>query len=475
MRTACRIGSSIWRVIQVQAPFGPSIAALRRWFDQETRLFIKGHPASWQRQRRCDAHYLFGMPMHWMRDWPNPHGLFISEARGARLQCVDGHSYIDFCLGDTGAMFGHSPPVLAQVLALQGHQGLTSMLPSAHTDELGERLAQVFGLPMWQLALSASDANRFVLRWVRAISQRKLVLVFDGCYHGAVDETLVQLDDDGQVRDGASVLGSAHSQAATTRVVPFNDVDAVRRALSDHKVAAVLAEPALTNCGLVLPDPDFWTQVQDICRQTGTLLVLDETHTISTACGGWARAHALVPDFLVIGKAIAGGLPCAVYGFTREMAQRMRSTKEAAQEGHSGIGNTLSGNMLTVAALHASLAQLHTGPNYMNMLAGAERLSQGLRQRIGQAGLPWSVSRLGARLELQFLPRAPRNAAEVRGADAQALEPLLHLFMLNRGVLLTPFHCMMLVCPAIRQGDIDALLAVFDEFLQTLSALRDEH
>ena len=441
---------------------------LHAWMADEQALFAKHHVASAMLQKRCDRHYLFGMPMHWMQDWPNAHGLFIQSAENAQLKCVDHLSYADFCLGDTGAMFGHSPRAVAQVLAEQVHQGLTCMLPAQCAAEVGERLTEVFGLPMWQMALSASDANRFVLRWVRAITQRRVVLVFDGCYHGAVDDTLVDRLDSGEVVDRPSALGALHSHAATTRVVPFNDLAALQAALADGQVAAVLAEPALTNCGLVLPQADFWPQAQALCQRYGSLLIMDETHTVSTALGGWSRQQGLVPDLLVVGKAVAAGLPCAVYGFSHELAQRMVQAKQEAAPGHSGIGTTLSGNMLALTVLLASLTHLHTEASYAAMQAGADRLASGLRQRIQAAGRAWTVTQLGARLELQFIPQAPHNATDVRASDTDFLQSLLHLFMLNRGVVLTPFHCMMLVSPVTRFAQIDQLLACFDSFLAQL-------
>lgn len=444
-------------------------AKLQAWLVQEQRLFVHQHPQSAQLQTRSNPHYLFGVPMHWMRDWPIPHGLFVQQAQGAELRCVDGHVYADFCLGDTGALFGHSPNEVAQAMADQAARGWTCMLPSQLAVDVGEGLSHVFGLPQWQLALSASDANRFVLRWVRAITGRTVVLVFDGCYHGAVDDSLVDRLDDGRVVDRPSILGQVHSHALTTRVVPFNDLPALAAALADHQVAAVLAEPALTNCGLVLPDPDFWRQAQSLCQRHQTLLVLDETHTLSTACGGWAQQQGLVPDMLVIGKAVAAGLPCAVYGFSDAVAQRMVQAKQQAPEGHSGIGTTLSANMLTMAVLKASLQSLHTPQTYALMLKGAERLEQGLLDGLQRFEQAWTVSRLGARMELQFVATAPRQATQARAAEHPLLQSLLHVFMLNRGMVLTPFHCMMLVSPMTSSAQIDHLLAVFEQFLEMLT------
>jgi glutamate-1-semialdehyde 2,1-aminomutase len=438
----------------------------------ERERFIASHPRSMALARDAQQHYLFGVPLHWMRDWPSPATLFVAQAQGATLTCADGVGYADFCLGDTGAMFGHSPPALAHAIGEQAARGLTCMLPATNAAVVGGLLSKTFGLPMWQMALSASDANRFVLRWARAITARPQLLVFDGCYHGAVDDTLVDMDPlTGGTLPRASVLGQVHNHAAFTRVVPFNDLPALETALKQGDVACLLAEPALTNFGLVPPNTGFWEQARALCREHGALFVCDETHTISTALGGYARAHRLDPDFMVVGKAVAGGLPCAVYGFTHDMAERMVQAKNAAPEGHSGIGTTLAGNALTLAALQASLEHLHTAANYAQMLDLASVLEQGLRDRTAASGRPWTLTRLGARMELQFMSHTPRNAQDVRDHAQSELEAFTHLFMLNRGVLLTPFHSMMLVSPATTHGDVTRLLAVFDELLAALRAL----
>jgi glutamate-1-semialdehyde 2,1-aminomutase len=435
----------------------------------EQQRFIDTHPQSIALAQHNQGHYLFGVPLHWMRDWPSPATLFVQHAQGCQLTCVDGHTYSDFCLGDTGAMFGHSPAPVAQAIATQAQQGLTYMLPSSLSTEVGALLQQRFGLPLWQLALSASDANRFVIKWARAITQRPMLLVFDGCYHGAVDDTLVDLNPrTGHTEPRLSTLGSVHNHASYTRVVPFNNLSALEHALQDQQVALLLAEPALTNFGLVPPNTDFWQQAQALCTRYGTLLALDETHTLSSGVGGYTHQHALQPDFWVAGKAVAGGLPCAVYGFTHAIGQRMQETKQKAPEGHSGIGTTLSGNALTMAALHAALTQLHTPPIYAQMQDTADALETGLCNRIQQHALPWTVTRLGARMELQFMPESPQNADDVRHGFQPQLETLMHLFMLNRGIVLTPFHSMMLCSPATQQHHVEQLLHIWDEWIKTL-------
>lgn len=433
----------------------------------EVQRFRRLHPRSLESAARAAPHYLYGQPMHWMRDWPTPTPLVVDHARGARLVCVDGHAYADFCLGDTGAMYGHSPAPVARAIAAQATRGLTAMLPGALAAAVGERLTACFGLPRWQLTLSASDANRFLIRWARAATGRPRILVFDGCYHGTVDDTLVDLGADGRTVTRPSLLGQVHDLAAGTVVVPFNALDAVRTALARGDVAAVLTEPALTNCGLV-PQPGFLEGLQQACRETGTLFLLDETHTLSTGYGGYARVHGLQPDAVVVGKAIAGGVPCAVYGFSEALARRMTAAKDAAPEGHSGIGTTLSASLLALAALHASLNELITPAAHEHMDLQAAALADALQSRLDRGGRGWCVSRLGARLELQFRPTAPCNAYEARVAMSPTLERSLHLFMLNRGVLLTPFHNMMLISPQTEPADVAQLLDAFDGFLRVI-------
>jgi glutamate-1-semialdehyde 2,1-aminomutase len=445
-------------------------AALQALQQREVQQYIDTHPASMRLAQQAAPHYLFGVPMHWMRDWPTPAPLHVQHAIGNSITCADGHEYIDFCLGDTGAMFGHSPKPIADALARQASAGLTTMLPSVIAAEVGALLQDVFGLPRWQLTLSASDANRFVLRWARAITGRRKVLVFDGCYHGTVDDTLVDRGADGRTLTRASLLGQVHDLSLGSVVVPFNDTDAVQRALAGGDIACVLTEPALTNCGLVLPQPGFLQHIQQTCRATGTLLVLDETHTISAGRGGYAQVHGLKPDVIVVGKALAGGLPCAAYGFTADVAGRMQAAKAAAPEGHSGIGTTLSANLLAFAALKASLSSLMTVPVYAAMLETAARLQQALQAVLGQAGTPWSVSRLGTRMELQFCSAPPQDAQQARAAMDDDVERSLHLYLLNRGILVTPFHNMLLVCPDTTYSDIAALAQALAAFTHEVRA-----
>ena len=431
---------------------------------RERASYIARNPESARLASQAQQHLLFGVPMHWMNDWSTPFALTVSEASGARFRDVDGHDYVDFCLGDTGAMFGHAPTAVAQAIARQATRGYTAMLPSEDAAPVAAELARRFGLPYWQFALSASDANRFVLRWLRAATARDKVLVFNGCYHGTVDDVFVDLVD-GVPTQRDSLLGQVHTLTDHTVVVEFNDLPALEAALARGDIACVLAEPVMTNIGMVLPEPGYWEAAQRIIKHHGALLVIDETHTISSGPGGYAREHGMLPDALVVGKPIGGGVPCAVYGFTEELARKVEQAKHGAPPGHSGVGTTLSANMFAMAAMRANLEQVMTEAAYQGMFGLAARLEEGLRDVIERHRLPWCVTRVGARTEFQFASSAPRNGTEAQAILDGELEQIIHLYLLNRGLLITPFHNMLLVCPATADGDVARLLTAFDECL----------
>ena len=450
-----------------QADF--SSAQIARFFAAESQRFRAAHPRCAALHAQAQRHFLFGVPMHWMADTPAPFPLFVDAAQGARLVDADGHEIIDFCLGDTGAMFGHSPAPIARTLAEFGAQGATTMLPSAVALEVAALLEARFGLPMWQFTATASDANRFLLRWARAITGRPCILVFHGCYHGTVDDTFIDLAEGGGTRMRASLVGQVHDLTPTTRVVEFNDSAALEAALAPGDVACVLTEPVLTNVGMVLPEPGFLQTLRTLTRRHGTLLAFDETHTISCGPGGYTRADGLPdPDMLVLGKPIAGGTPGAAYGFSAEVGARMQAVKAAAAPGHSGIGTTLSAGLLTLRLMRTMLAEVMDEPAYARMFTTATRVAEGLQAQIAARALPWSVTRIGARCEVQFRPTPPRNGSEAHAAFRGDLEAALQLALLNRGVLLTPFHNMVLACPAHTAQDADALVAAFADALDGL-------
>ncbi len=433
----------------------------------ECAAYVARNPRSAELAAQAAGHMLFGVPMHWMRDWSTPFALTVAEACGARLRDADGHEYVDFCLGDTAAMFGHAPAPVAAAIARQATRGYSVMLPSEDAAPVAAELARRFGLPYWQFALSASDANRFMLRWLRAATGCSKVLVFNGCYHGTVDDVFVDLID-GVPTQRDSLLGQVHDLSAHTVVVEFNDLPALEAALAQGDVACVLAEPVMTNIGMVLPQSGYWEAAQSIIGKHGALLVLDETHTISSGPGGYARAHGLQPDALVLGKPMGGGIACAAYGMTRELARKVEQAKRDAPPGHSGVGTTLSANMFAMAAMRANLEQVMTQGAYQQMFTLAAQLADGLRDVVARHRLPWCVTQVGARTEFQFSPQPPHNGSQAASGQDSALERVIHLYLLNRGLLITPFHNMLLVCPQTTREDVTRLLAAIDACVRAL-------
>jgi len=436
----------------------------------ELTRFRDEHPRSRALSERAKAHLHDGVPMSWMVRWAGAFPLFVERARGARFTDVDGREYVDFCLGDTGAMTGHAPPAALAAIRAQLDRGLTFMLPTEDAVAVAEELARRFGLPSWQVAVTATDANRHVIRIARHVTGRPRILVFNWCYHGTVDEAFATLGPGGRVVPRPGNVGPPVDPAVTTRVVEFNDVAALERELSHGDVACVLAEPAMTNIGIVLPEPGFHQALRALTRKHGTLLVIDETHTISAGPGGCTRAWGLEPDFVTIGKPIASGIPAAVYGFTAEVAARWREKTSVDLSDTGGIGGTLAGNALAVAAMKATLTEVLTEAAYARMIPLAERFAEGVEAVIAERQLPWIVKRLGARAEYWFRATAPRNGGEAAAAIDAELDRYMHLAALNRGVLMTPFHNMALMCPATTAEDVDLHTAVFRESVAAVQA-----
>jgi glutamate-1-semialdehyde 2,1-aminomutase len=433
---------------------------------QEEDRFVSAHPRSAELAAAARGPLLAGVPMPWMTRWPGRFPLFFDSASGARLVDVDGVEYVDLCLGDTGAMTGHALPQVTAAISERAARGITTMLPSADAVWVGEELARRFGLPTWQLAMSATDANRFVLRFARHLTGRPKVAVMDWCYHGTVDETLAVLDGETVVpRPGA--LGPQVPVSETTAVVPFNDLDALDRRLAVGDVACLLMEPALTNIGIVLPEPGYLAGVREITRRHGVLLVNDETHTLCAGPGGATAAWGLEPDLVVVGKPIGGGIPCAAYGMSAEVADRLSGPMLGHEIDVAGVGGTLTGNALALAAIRATLSTCLREEDFAVAVPLAERFAAGVAGVIADAGLPWHVQRLGCRAEYWFCP-PPRDGAAAAAAVDEELESLLHLWCLNRGVLLTPFHNMALFSPAHTEADVDRHTEVFAEAVAAL-------
>lgn len=454
------------------APPAPTIdpARVAELTARERDAFALARPRSKALHDEAGASLLGGVPMNWMNRWPGPFPVFVAEAAGATIVDVDGHSYVDFCLGDTGAMCGHSPAPTVAAITRQAARGITTMLPTEDAGWVGLELARRFGLPLWQIAMSATDANRFALRFARQITGRPKVLVFNGCYHGTVDETFAVLADDGSVVARPGSVGPQVDPAVTTDVVEFNDLAALERVLATGEVACVLAEPALTNIGIVLPDPGYHEALRRLTRDTGTLLIIDETHTLCAGPGGYTAAHGLEPDMLTLGKPIAGGVPAAAFGFTHEVAAAISGPITVSADADvSGVGGTLSGNALALAAIRATLGEVLTDDAYTTMIPLAERWTDGVAGVIDERRLAWTVQQLGCRAEYWFCP-PPHDGGQAAAAIDHDLDALMHLYALNRGVLLTPFHNMALMSPVTTAADVDRHTTVFADAVAELLA-----
>lgn len=429
--------------------------------DRERERFAREHLRSHALHEQAGRSLLAGVPMNWMTRWPGAFPVFVAEAQGARLVDVDGMEYVDLCLGDTGAMTGHAPAPTVEAVARQARRGLTTMLPSEDALWVGDELRRRFGLTSWQFTLSATDANRFALRLCRQVTGRSRVLVYDHCYHGSVDETFATIDERGVVMPSFGNVGPGVDPALTTRVVQWNDVEALERELAHGDVACVLAEPVMTNVGIVLPDEGYHATLREATRRHGTLLIIDETHTLCAGPGGYTRAQGLEPDVLTIGKAIGGGVPCGAYGLSDEVAARVLANTlwEVADVG--GVGGTLAGNPLSTAAMRATLSHVLTDEAFDRMIALGELFERGVATTIAEFDLPWHVVRVGCRAEYLFVRERPRSGAEAHAAMDGELDAFMHLYALNRGVLLTPFHMMALMSPATTAADVDRHTAVF--------------
>ena len=428
---------------------------------KEDARFLSLHPKSGELFEQGKASMPGGVPMSWMAKWPGPYPVFVESAKGARFADVDGNTYIDFCLGDTGSMTGHSPDATVAAICEQVGKGITSMLPTQDAAIVSGELARRFGLPLWQFTVSATDANRHVIRYSRMITGRSKIVVIDRCYHGSVDESFATLDTAGNTVAREGNIGAPIALDQTTRVVEFNDIAGMEKALAHGDVAAILMEPAMTNVGIVLPQVGYLEAVQILAKKYGTILIIDETHTISVGPGGMTTDRGLKPDFLTIGKAIGGGIPTGTFGMTQKMADDIARLVELEIIDTGGIGGTLAGSAFSLAAMRATLSDVLTQKNFDHMINLGTRWSDGVDSAIDEVDLPWTVNRLGARGEYMFAKLAPVTGAEANNAGDFELEQYIHLRMLNDGFLITPFHNMALMCPDTTAADVDAHTKAF--------------
>jgi glutamate-1-semialdehyde 2,1-aminomutase len=432
-------------------------------------MFRERHRRSAELHEAGKSSLLYGVPMNWMTRWPGDHPVYVDRAEGAWFWDVDGNAFVDFCLGDTGGMAGHAPKIAVDAISEQAGKGITLMLPTEDAAWVGTEMTRRFGVPWWQFCLTATDANRFVIRWSREITGRPKIVVHNWNYHGSVDETFALLDEEGRLLHRPGLVGQAVPLDLTTKVVEINDLDGLEGALAEGDVAACLFEPALTNIGIVLPDPGYHGGVRELCTTYGTLLAIDETHTICAGPGGCTKAWDLRPDFVTIGKTLGAGIPSAAYGVTEEVSRRIFEGTDWQNADVGGIGGTLAGNALSLAAMRATLGRVMTDEAFERMIGLGERFERGVQQVIQSSGLPFHVTRLGCRVEYLFRPDRARTGAEAAAGQDDELDPFIHLFMLNRGVLITPFHNMALMSPATTAEDVDRHTELFAQAADELT------
>jgi len=443
---------------------------LAELWEVEVETFRVGRPASEALWREAIPRMPDGVPMLWMAKWPGPWPVYVDEAAGAHFSCVDGIDHVDLCLGDTGAMCGHAPRASVLAIADQLAKGSTFMLPTQDAAIAASLLEKRFGLPSWQFTLSATDANRSLIRYARQVTGRPKILVIDYCYHGSVDEAFATLDEDGAVIERRGNIGAPVPLDETTVVVPFNDVAAFEAALARLDVAAVLIEPAMTNIGIVLPQDGWHEALRAACTATGTILIIDETHTLCAGPGGMTQRDGLEPDAVVVGKTIGGGIPAGAYGMTADLAARVRSSLELEDIDVGGVGGTLAGNAASMAGIRATLGEVLTAEAYESMIDRATEWRVGVQAAIDEFDVPWQVTQIGARAEYSFIPTAPVDGAEAAAADDFELQQYLHLHALNRGILITPFHNMALMCPETSAADVERHTVAFREAVVALYA-----
>ena len=443
-------------------------ARLAKLFEAEVERFVASHPTSKAKHEKAVGPMMGGVPMSWMSKWPGPYPVYVDHAKGSRFTDVDGIEYVDFCLGDTGAMVGHAPDASVAAIQSQVAKGLTFMLPTEDATIAAQTLADRFGLPKWQFTLTATDANRHIIRYSRHVTGRRKIMVHDYCYHGTVDETFANLDDAGNTVSRENNIGAPVELSETTVVVPFNDLEAAERAFATGEVAAALIEPAMTNIGIVLPDPGYLEGLRELCTKWGVILIHDETHTLSEGPGGMTARRHLKPDAIVMGKTIGAGIPAGAFGMSAELTDRVQKSLHLEHIDVGGVGGTLAGNALSMAAIRATLTEVLTPEAFVQMEALCDVWTREVQSIIDEYDAPWQVSQLGCRAEYSFRATAPHNGREAAEADDFELQQYLHLHALNRGILMTPFHNMALMSPAHTQADVDRHTEHFREAVAAL-------
>ena len=441
---------------------------LEQLFAKELALFVEKHPESKKLHEKAAGPMMNGVPMSWMKKWPGPYPVYVASAKGAHFSDVDGNDYVDFCLGDTGAMVGHSPDASIKAIKTQLDKGITFMLPTTDAAIAAQTLADRFGLEKWQFTLTATDANRHIIRYARHVTGRKKILIHDYCYHGTVDETFANLDEAGNTASRVNNIGAPVELSETTWVVPFNDLAAAERAFASGEIAAALIEPAMTNIGIVLPEPGYLEGLRELATKYDVILIHDETHTLSEGVGGMTKRRNLRPDAVVLGKTIGAGIPAGTFGMSEALAKRISNSLNLEHIDVGGVGGTLAGNALSMAAIRATLTEVLTETAFEKMEQLCTVWTKDVQEIIKEFDIPWQVSQLGCRAEYSFRATAPKTGKEAADADDFGLQQYLQLHAINRGILMTPFHNMALISPATTLDDVKRHTNHFRDAAQAL-------
>ena len=433
----------------------------------ENARFAAERPRSLALLQRGGESMPRGVPMSWMDDLYEHAPVWVTEGQGAYFTDVDGHRYLDMYIADASGFCGHAPPPVVEAVSRRIARGSQFLLPSELAIAVAEHLVVRYRMPKWQFTSSATQANVEVIRLAREMTDRETILVFDGKYHGELDATLVILEDGRVVPESR---GLPDWVSGKTRVISFNDVDALRAALAPADVAAVLAEPAMTNAGFLLPHEGYHDSLRELTRESGTLLALDETHSLITSYGGLCGRWDLEPDFLTVGKSIAAGVPLAAYGMSDAIGALIAPPAQSRNVSGAFVdevatGGTLFANALSMAAGHAALTEILTEEAFDRTAALGERMADGLRGAIEAEGLGWSVVQVGGHAFYFFCPEPPADAAGSRAADDPDLRALMRVFMANRQVWESGWWLGPSVSVAHAEADVDRYLAVFAEFL----------
>ena len=423
--------------------------------EQEALLEPK-HRASIAYRETVRRHVAGGVASSWQAS--PPHAIFIERGDGSRIWDIDGNEYVDYHLGYGAMVVGHAHPAIVEAIERQARNGTHFAQPTKHLDVIGENLAERFSLPLWRFCNSGTEATLEAARLMRAKTGRDLLIKIEGTYHGHHDSLMFSVIPDPELmgpRDHPVTVpqapGIPQAFADLVVVVPFNDLAAARQAFEEHpgEVAGMIVEPAMMNCGVILPEPGYLQGLADVCHEFGAYLAFDEVKTgVALAAGGAVEAFGVVPDIVCLAKAIGGGTPCGAIGATEELFALV-------VDGEYDMAGTFNGNPLTMAAMHATLIEVLTADAYRTLDHLDGYLKEGLSSVIERYRLPAYVTGVGAKGSVIYSTRPVREYRDSIGID-ERITYLAWLFQQNGGVFKSPWAKQETWTLSIRHSDQDA-------------------